>query len=221
MLEIILEKLRENKMLVSFGVVGLLLGSVFLVFNQPNRVEQEPLVLSSSTKSDSSEGGQVLAGESATAEDQSKGIDRIVVDVKGEVKQAGLYELEVGSRVDDAIKAAGGVTDKADPKSINLAQKLEDEAIVYVASMEEGVSVIPESKATLSSDGTESSGKIDLNKATADDLQTIPGIGEKRAQDIIAYRESQGAFHSIDELKEISGIGDKTLEKLASYVRID
>ena len=119
------------------------------------------------------------------------------------------------------------MTADAEAKSINQAQKLTDEAVIYVAKIgEEGADVTQTGQHQAgASDSAGASGgksdKVNLNKATEAELQTISGIGQKRASDIIAYRESSGRFKSVDDLKKVSGIGDKTLEKLKEYVTVD
>ena len=130
-----------------------------------------------------------------------------------------------GSRVMDLVKKAGGFTDDADKKSVNLAEKLADEAVVYVAKI--GEEVTPASTpsqakpTTASGEQGDDSAQINLNTATTEELQTISGIGAKRAQDIIDYRDANGGFSSVDDLKNVSGIGEKTLEKLKSEVTVD
>ncbi|MBF0786757.1 MULTISPECIES: helix-hairpin-helix domain-containing protein [unclassified Streptococcus] len=149
-------------------------------------------------------------------------IESLMVDVKGAVKKPGIYHLSVGSRVHDAVEAAGGLTEAADSKSINLAQKLSDEGVIYVATKEEAISVVPTTRtAQTSSDKGVKEGLVNLNTATEADLQTIAGIGTKRATDIIAYRESKGHFQSVDDLKDVPGIGSKSLENIRPYVTVD
>ena len=101
---------------------------------------------------------------------------------------------------------------------MNLAQKLSDEAVVYVAKHGENVSVITSPSATSAS---ATSDKVKLNTATLSDLQTITGIGAKRAQDIIDYRDANGGFKSLEDLKNVSGIGDKTFDKIKEELSLD
>ena len=143
--------------------------------------------------------------------------DLITVDVKGAVKTPGIYDLPVGSRINDAVQKAGGLTDNADNKSINLAQKISDEALVYVPTKEEAISQDIHSNAS----NTKENKKVNLNKASLEELKQVKGLGAKRAQDIIDHRESNGKFKSVDELKKVSGIGAKTIEKLKEYVTVD
>lgn len=152
----------------------------------------------------------------------SQPIENLVVDVKGAVKKPGIYHLPVGSRVYDAVEAAGGLAEAADSKSVNLAQKLNDEGLVYVATKDEAVSIVPAtSPVQASGDKGATTGLVNLNTARAADLQTISGIGAKRAADIIAYRESNGRFQSVDDLKNVPGIGSKSLENIRPYVTVD
>ena len=146
----------------------------------------------------------------------------ITVDVKGAVKQPGVYELRSNSRVHDAIHKAGGMTTDANSQSVNLAQKLSDEAVIYVAKEGEDVPALGSSESSATSSASaEKTGKVHLNRATETELQTVSGIGQKRAQDIIAYREANGPFRSVDDLKNVSGIGEKTLEKLRDAFTVD
>ena len=146
----------------------------------------------------------------------------ITVDVKGAVKQPGVYELRSDSRVHDAIHKAGGMTADANSQSVNLAQKLSDEAVIYVAKEGEDVPALGSSESSATSSApAEKTGKVHLNRATESELQTVSGIGQKRAQDIVAYREANGPFRSVDDLKNVSGIGEKTLEKLRDAFTVD
>ncbi|HEO7254311.1 TPA: helix-hairpin-helix domain-containing protein, partial [Streptococcus agalactiae] len=147
--------------------------------------------------------------------------NQVTVDVKGAVNHPGVYSLPSQSRVTDVIKRAGGLSNLADSKSVNLAQKLQDETVIYVAQKGEKITVVEEEKANNIATQGNSKGKINLNKADLSSLQTISGVGAKRAQDILDYRDSQGGFKTIDDLKNVSGIGEKTLEKLRQDVTLD
>jgi len=216
MLEEIIEKLKEYKLFVGLAVVGAVLGGFFLIKgnHQPqNQVAALSQEITSSSSSADEESEKVLSKAKADEEES----DQVTVDIKGAVKNPGVYELRAGARVHEAIQKAGGLTADAEAKSINQAQKLTDEAVIYVAK-------IGEEGADVTQTGQHQAGASDsanLNTATEAELQTISGIGQKRASDIIAYRESNGRFKSVDDLKKVSGIGDKTLEKLKEYVTVD
>ncbi|MGO0041214.1 helix-hairpin-helix domain-containing protein [Streptococcus suis] len=212
-----IEMLKEYKWQIALPAVAGLLLTTFLIFSQPAKSDQTGLPDFPQTEqtSNSSE----LVEETST--EVSKEPSQLVVDVKGAVAKPGLYTLEADARVNDAVDAAGGLTSQADPKSINLAQKLSDEAVVYVASKDENISVVASTttSSAMSQEGNES--KVNLNTATEADLQTISGIGAKRATDIIAYREANGGFKSVDDLNNVSGIGDKTMESIRPYVTVE
>lgn len=225
MLEEIIEKLKEYKFFVGLVVVGAVLGGFFLIKgnHQPqNQVATLSQEVTSSSSSTEEEEEKVVA--KTKGEEES---EQVTVDIKGAVKNPGVYELRAGARVHEAIQKAGGLTADAEAKSINQAQKLTDEAVIYVAKIgEEGADVTQTGQHQAgASDSVGASGgksdKVNLNTATEVELQTISGIGQKRASDIIAYRESSGRFKSVDDLKKVSGIGDKTLEKLKEYVTVD
>lgn len=140
----------------------------------------------------------------------------LVIDVKGAVKKPGVYHMTDGERIVDAIGEAGGFADKADQKQINMAQKLADEMVVYVPVVGEDTPPVtgsPTVTNTTASRQTEG-GQVNLNSATLEDLQELPGIGPAKAQAILTYREEKGSFQSVDDLLNVTGIGEKSLEKI-------
>ncbi|MFM0578429.1 helix-hairpin-helix domain-containing protein [Streptococcus suis] len=213
-----IEMLKEYKWQIALPAAAGLLLTTFLIFSQPAKSDQTGLTDFPQTEQTLSSQEQTEESSTEVSEEPSQ----LVVDVKGAVAKPGLYTLEEGSRVNDAVEAAGGLTSQADPKSINLAQKLSDEAVVYVASKDENVSVVSNTTASSAmSQEEKNTSLVNLNTATEADLQTISGIGAKRAADIIAYREANGGFKSVDDLNNVSGIGDKTMESIRPYVTVD
>ncbi|HEM3602455.1 TPA: helix-hairpin-helix domain-containing protein [Streptococcus suis] len=212
-----IEMLKEYKWQIALPAVAGLLLTTFLIFSQPAKSDQTGLT--DFPQSEQTSSSSELVEETST--EASEEPSQLVVDVKGAVAKPGLYTLAADARINDAVDAAGGLTSQADPKSINLAQKLSDEAVVYVASKDENISVVTSTTASsaISPEGNES--KVNLNTATEADLQTISGIGAKRAADIIAYREANGGFKSVDDLNNVSGIGDKTMESIRPYVTVE
>ena len=213
-MEELIEKIKEYKIIVICAGLGLVLGGFFLlkpVAQEPAKETKLQTEVTTVTKDSTDE------KEDKNQKEEVVEQDLITVDVKGAVKSPGIYDLPVGSRVNDAVQKAGGLIDNADSKSVNLAQKISDEALVYVPTKEEAANQESYSNAT----GNKESKKVNLNKASLEELKQVKGLGAKRAQDIIDHRESNGNFKSVDELKKVSGIGAKTIEKLKEYVTVD
>lgn len=135
----------------------------------------------------------------------------LYVHVLGEVAKPGLYVLDLDARLVDAIAAAGGTTDAADLAAVNLARALTDGEQIVVPAV--GV-------AAATPGGPAADGKIDLNTADQAALETLPRIGPAMAQRIIAWREENGRFQSVDDLLAVPGIGEKMLESLRDGVRV-
>ncbi|EUC80318.1 helix-hairpin-helix domain-containing protein [Streptococcus sp. SR1] len=217
-MEAIIEKIKEYKIIVICAGLGLALGGFFLLkpATQTSVKETNLQTEVAAVSKDSSAEKEVKKEEKEESPEQ----DLITVDVKGAVKSPGIYDLPVGSRVHDAVQKAGGLTEEADSKSLNLAQKVSDEALVYVPTKgEEAASQQQAASGTTPSTSKEK--KVNLNKASLEELKQVKGLGGKRAQDIIDHREANGKFKSVDELKKVSGIGAKTIEKLKDYVTVD
>lgn len=140
----------------------------------------------------------------------------VVVDVVGKVKRPGVYRLHPGARVEDAVQAAGGTTAGADLSSTNLARKLVDGEQIAV-----GLAPAQAPGTTGSSAGvTGSGGLIDLNTATAEQLDALPGVGPVLAQHILDWRSAHGRFDSADQLREVSGIGPSKFADLRPLVTV-
>lgn len=145
----------------------------------------------------------------------------VIVYVCGEVNKPGVYELSESSRIIDAISLAGGYTDKACCSYLNLAGAVADEQKIYVPSKEE-----VESEQLFQLDGggnagnktTTGSDLININKATKEELMTLPGIGESKAEKIISYREENGVFSSPEGIMQISGIKDGLFNKIKDRI---
>ena len=132
----------------------------------------------------------------------------IFVHVAGEVKKPGLYALSVGSRVEDAIELAGGMTKSAFEQSVNLARMVSD-----------GEQIVVLDKSRVST-GAANAEFISLNSATMEQLESLPGVGPAMAARIIEYRESIGSFSDLTQLKEVSGIGDKLYAKISQALTL-
>lgn len=135
------------------------------------------------------------------------------VHVCGQVKHPGVYKLPQNSRIFEAVEAAGGTTKNADESALNLAEVLEDGQQVYIPSKKE-----QKQKESDTQTGDE---KVDINHATKEELMTLNGIGEARAEAILQYRQEHGAFQSIEELMNISGIKEGMFQKIKDDIRIE
>ena len=213
-MEAIIEKIKEYKIIVICTGLGLLVGGFFLLKPSPQTPVKE-----TNLQAEVAAVSKDSVSENEVKKEEPVEQDLITVDVKGAVKAPGIYDLPVGSRVNDAVQKAGGLTEQADSKSLNLAQKVSDEALVYVPTKGEESASQQAGSGVASSTSKER--KVNLNKASLEELKQVKGLGGKRAQDIIDHRETNGKFKSVDELKKVSGIGAKTIEKLKNYVTVD
>lgn len=153
--------------------------------------------------------------EEKTKENQAAG--EVLVHVCGQVQSPGVYRLKTGSRIFEALEAAGGILETAAGEALNQAETLTDGEQIYVPAKEEAALA-----AQISSKDTDVSadGKVNINTATKEELMTLNGIGDSRAESIMRYREERGGFTAIEELKEIEGIKDGIFNKLKDQVKV-
>lgn len=187
----------------------------------------------------------VVSDDVDASKEETKNIEtnKIFVDVKGAVKKPGVYELNDGDKVVDAINKAEGLTKSAVTTNINLAKKITNEMVVYVftkkelSKSEEGKTVVSEvpcvcetvevnncikednSSATNDNQSSEFK-KVNINTASAEELVTIKGLGESKANAIISYRNTNGNFKSIEDIKNVSGIGDALFNKIKELITV-
>lgn len=192
---------KDNKdMLIKVTASALLVVVAFFIFSATGNEEKS------------------MAEEKETIVETEAAKPMIMVDIGGEVTNPMVVELEEGSRVEEAIKAAGGVTENADLTDINRAAFLEDGDKILIPSK------LTESGESGSSSGSESTSsytddRVNINTADSTELQTLNGIGPVTAEKIIEYRTEQGTFKSIEDIKNVSGIGDKTFEKFKDDIK--
>ena len=157
---------------------------------------------------------------------ENPNINNIVIYICGAVKENKVVTLKENSRICDAIDAAGGLTSNADLTTINLAYILEDGEKIYIPKKGETIqtdSISSNSQNSSYSNYSSSSinnNKVNINKATQTELETIPGVGPSTALKIINYREENGKFKNIEDIKNVSGIGDTKYEKIKNYISI-
>ena len=142
----------------------------------------------------------------------------IYVDVKGEVHHPGVYQMKAENRVKDLIEAAGGFTPLADDQKLNLAQLLEDQMVIVVPKKGEEVNSELAQAPTSQKKEVGKEGKVNINTATVEELKTLKGIGEKKAEAIIEYRKKNGSFKNKEELMKVRGIGKKLYESFQERV---
>ena len=142
----------------------------------------------------------------------------IYVDVKGEVHHPGVYQMKAENRVKDLIEAAGGFTPLADDHKLNLSQLLEDQMVIVVPKKGEEVNSELAQAPTSQKKEVGKEGKVNINTATVEELKTLKGIGEKKAEAIIEYRKQNGSFKNKEELMKVRGIGKKLYESFQERV---
>lgn len=143
----------------------------------------------------------------------------VTVHVAGEVKNPGVMTLPAGSRVTDAVQAAGGMTHNADPSALNLAQPLNDGEQIKVPKVGEP-STQQDTGPNASESTSQTNGKINVNTASEKELQELPGVGPATSEAIIKHREENGRFESIEQLEDVPGIGPAILERLTPLVTV-
>lgn len=166
-----------------------------------------------------SPGSSAPGAAAAVAVSPTAGVD-VVVDVAGRVRRPGLYHLPAGSRIDDALTAAGGVRRGVDLTALNLAALLADGQQIVVGPHAQVVGAPPDAATAPDGGAATSTGPVSLNAATLEQLETLPRIGPVTAQKILDYRAAHGNFTAIDQLKDVSGIGDVTFAGLAPLVTL-
>lgn len=182
------------------------------------REEAKELLLSKETAEvkAGSNGKEEVWLEAEAKPQKEEETDIIYVQVSGAVNHPGVYELPLGSRVFQALELAGGMTQEAQEKSINQAQTLEDGQMIWVPTVEEAAALPKQQPESLAKDD----GKVNLNTATKEELQTLPGIGEAKAQSIVAWREEHGSFTQIEDIMKIEGIKEGVFSKIKDCVKV-
>lgn len=218
-------KKYKNKI---FGILFILFTVLIIGWaledEEPEKVEEKPIKIEKKEKTEKKEE-----------------VEKIKVDIKGEINTPGVYELTKENNVMDAINLAGGLTNKSDTSNINLSKKLKDEMVIIVYSKQEIINMKEKEKITCppcnnacieekdetskiniteKKETNESNEKININTANIEELQTLTGIGETKAQNIIDYRNKTGGFKDIEEIKNVQGIGEAAFEKIKDNITI-
>ena len=158
----------------------------------------------------------------AETEKENNDVVKMYVDIKGAVKLPGMYEVTSDMRVLNVIDMAGGLKETADDSQVNFSQRIEDQMVIYIPVEGEELSetAIAGTNSNTANISKDEDGKVNLNQATKEELMTLSGVGEKKAEKIIEYREENGSFKTIEDLKNVNGFGEKSFESLEKYIRI-
>ncbi len=202
----------ERMKILVFIIIGLAILSCILIKNN-NEVDEEIVTIEKDIEEKIEEPPKVL-----------------YVDIKGEVVNPGCYEVQEGLRVKDVIELAGGILEDASTDNINLSTKVYDEMVIVIGKKEEVKIVqnsndisINENKSSINNNSNitrSTNRKISINNASIEELCTLNGIKEARAQKIIDYRNNNGPFKNIEDIKNVSGIGDSIFEKIKDDITL-
>lgn len=201
------EKIIMSMVILVISIIGL---KLFLSKNVAKVSQFEEVVLTDTTD---------LIAET---EKENNDVVKMYVDIKGAVKLPGMYEVTSDMRVLNVIDMAGGLKETADDSQVNFSQRIEDQMVIYIPVEGEELSetVIAGSNSNTANISKDEEGKINLNQATKEELMTLSGVGEKKAEKIIEYREENGSFKTIEDLKNVNGFGEKSFESLEKYISI-
>lgn len=201
-------------------IIGLLIG-IMVIFLSSGCIKKQPV------QKESLKAVEVQKKEEQEKKrekkTEKKSGEKILVHVCGEVINPGVYEVEAGGRIWEAIRLAGGFTQEADQDYLNQAKEIRDGEKLYVPGRQEtatGAAALSsgEEAGSLSASGPEG---ININRASKEELMKLDGIGEAKAEAILTYRKEQGGFQSVEEIKEVSGIGEGVFQKIKGRIQVD
>ena len=213
-----LDNLTKKQKIIVIAIAGIVaIGIMYFIYNK-NQVKEDINIEN-----------EILVNNVITNENNTND-DIVIIHITGSVKNPGIVKLKEGSRIEDAIESAGGLTENADITKVNLAYVVEDGTKIKIPSASEediGDEDIIDSKSgdnIIIEENTISSNKsiqtININKATEKEFETLPGIGPSLASKIIEYRNQNGKFESIEDIKNINGIGDNKYEKIKDLITV-
>ena len=208
-------------------VVALVAMSLFATRALLARAHSQPQTFSAPVATSGRSAQPMVTGETSSRATSSGGglatssvAARIEVHVLGQVHRPGVVTVSAGARVQDVVRAAGGLLASADLTRVNLARHVQDGEQIVVPRPGQEVTTAPGPAASTATGASASASPVDLNAADATALDTLPGVGPVLAARIVAYREANGPFRSVDQLDEVSGIGAKLMEQLRPLVHV-
>ena len=213
-----LDNLTKKQKIIVIAIAGIVvIGIMYFIYNK-NQVKEDINIEN-----------EILVNNVITNENNTND-DIVIIHITGSVKNPGIVKLKEGSRIEDAIESAGGLTENADITKVNLAYVVEDGTKIKIPSASEedigdediidsksGDNIIIEENAVPSNNSTQT---ININKATEKEFETLPGIGPSLASTIIEYRNQNGKFESIEDIKNVNGIGDNKYEKIKDLITV-
>ncbi len=203
---------REQIVILIFVVL------VLVIFGYEFYIKKDIELIKADTKNEIMKEDNI---EIATIEDDISSKEniakKILVHIDGEIVNPGVIELTEGARIIDAVNIAGGLTQFADEKRINLAKKVSDEEKIYIPRIGEDISEVDIISTNQANSVSSNKGKVNINTASKEELQSLPGIGPALAEKIIEYRQNR-KFSNIDDIKNVAGIGEKRFESIKDFI---
>ena len=207
--------IKNYKYIISIILIMLIMMAIIIVKHNLNQNKYD-LIIENDQEIINNEESEIIDNAMCT------------VDIKGAINKPGIYTIACNKYVNDVIKLAEGLMENADTSTINLAKKIADEMVIIIYTKEEinnnliksidNECVCPIIKNDAYVTNETSSKLININKATIDELETLPGIGIAKAKTIVEYRNNFGNFKSIEDIKNVSGIGEKLYEKIKAFI---
>ena len=205
---------KKQKIILSIIAILVAIGIIYFINNknQTNNIELD---------------GNILVSNQNTKQMSQDTEEIVIVHITGSVKNPGIVKLKEGSRIEDAIEAAGGLTENADISNVNLAYVLDDGTKIKIPNLDDedigdedvlskdsGEGIIQEDEKTTNTN------IVNINKATENELSTLPGIGNSLATRIVEYRKQNGNFKTIEDIKNVSGIGESKFANIKDFISI-
>ncbi len=222
MFEKIVKNLLEKNNLYKTIIIGivliintlLIIGIIYIINKNENDIDDysEELYINNSIIDNSTDTNEI-----------EENTEKIIIYITGEVNNPGVYELDLDSRITDAIEKAGGITANANLENVNLAYKLSDGQKIKIPSIKDennGNNIIANDEEVIIQDMNNNTEKININTASKSELTSLSGIGESTAQKIIDYRSENGNYKSIEDIKKVSGIGDNKYNQIKDYIKV-
>lgn len=216
----------KNKIKINIFLILLFLSTGIIIYKL--NIEDDVYVVSESKETYKEKAVQEYNENEKNNEVSEESINKsniekvITVHISGEIVNPGVVTIESNNRLSDAVDKLGGVTEDADLNRINLAIKLEDEKHYIIPKLgEDDNNLYDEKENNLQSENNTNLNKININKATIQDLDKLPGIGEATANKILNYREENGEFKSIEDIKNVNGIGIKKYEQIKNEISVN